>query len=117
MPSRFIRSGRRPFATSWIFQTSFGPRLTSSPLSKTTGPPNPSLQRLFEHRAAGERFRIVLGKTAQHADAPHALALLRARRERPCRRAAEQRDELAAPHSITSSARASSVGGTVRRIA
>src|SRR5262249_10321752 len=29
-------------------------------------------------------------------------------------RAAEQRDELAAPHSITSSARASSVGGTVR---
>ena len=30
------------------------------------------------------------------------------------RRAAEQRDELAAFHSITSSARASSVGGTVR---
>ena len=40
--------------------------------------------------------------------------LLRARRERPRgRRAAEQRDELAPPHSITSSARASSVGGTV----
>src|SRR5262245_51902804 len=33
----------------------------------------------------------------------------------PRRRAAEQRDELAAPdHSITSSARASSVGGTSR---
>ena len=30
------------------------------------------------------------------------------------RRAAEQRDELAPFHSITSSARASSVGGTVR---
>ena len=30
------------------------------------------------------------------------------------RRAAEQRDERAAPHSITSSARASSVGGTSR---
>src|SRR5262249_14112163 len=45
----------------------------------------------------------------------HALALLRARRERPSRRAAEQRDELAAPHhSITSSARASSVAGTSR---
>ena len=44
-----------------------------------------------------------------------ALALLRARGERPCgRRAAEQRDELAPPHSITSSARASSVGGTSR---
>src|SRR5262249_29585127 len=36
--------------------------------------------------------------------------LLRARRERPRRRAAEQRDEVASSHSITSSARASSVG-------
>src|SRR5262249_52601796 len=40
--------------------------------------------------------------------------LLRLRRERPRRRAAEQRDELAAFHSITSSARASSVGGISR---
>src|SRR5262249_47705842 len=45
--------------------------------------------------------------------------LLRLRRQRPRRRrAAEQRDELAAlhrcNHSITSSARASSVGGTSR---
>jgi hypothetical protein len=41
--------------------------------------------------------------------------LLRARRDRPRRRAAEKRDELAPPdHSITSSARASSVGGTWR---
>ncbi len=31
----------------------------------------------------------------EHADAPHPLALLRPRRERPRRRAAEQRDELA----------------------
>src|SRR5262249_25061015 len=37
--------------------------------------------------------------------------LLRARRERPRRRAAEERDEIAPHHSITSSARASSVGG------
>ena len=43
------------------------------------------------------------------------IGLLRARVERPyCRRAAEQRDKLAPPHSITSSARASSVGGTSR---
>src|SRR5262245_56426596 len=44
------------------------------------------------------------------------LRLLRTRRDRPSRRrAAEQRDELAAPdHSITSSARASSVGGISR---
>ena len=35
----------------------------------------------------------------EHADAPHPLALLRARRERPRRRrAAEQRDEFAPPH-------------------
>src|SRR5262249_32307482 len=41
--------------------------------------------------------------------------LLRTRRERPRgRRAAEQRDEVAALHSITSSPRATSVGGTVR---
>src|SRR5262249_8743842 len=41
--------------------------------------------------------------------------LLRARRERPRDRAAEQRDELPASHySITSSARASSVGGISR---
>ena len=41
--------------------------------------------------------------------------LLRHRRERPRRRrAAEQRDELAAFHSITSSARASRVGGISR---
>ena len=40
--------------------------------------------------------------------------LLRARRQRPSRRAAEQRDERAASHSITSSARASRVGGISR---
>src|SRR5258708_37663129 len=43
------------------------------------------------------------------------MSLLRARRERPHRRrAAEQRDELAAVHSITSPAIASSLSGTVR---
>ena len=45
----------------------------------------------------------------------HALALLRPRRERPRnRRTAEQREELAPLHSITSSARASNVGGISR---
>jgi hypothetical protein len=53
----------------------------------------------------------------QDADAPYPLALLRPRRERPRRcRAAKQSDELASlhlrGHSITSSASASSVGGT-----
>src|SRR5262249_46960951 len=40
--------------------------------------------------------------------------LLRARRERPCRRAAKQRYEVAAFHSMASSARPSSVIGKVR---
>src|SRR5262249_49572579 len=40
--------------------------------------------------------------------------LLRTRRERPRRRTAEQRDELAPLHSLTSLATESSVGGIVR---
>ena len=50
-----------------------------------------------------------------HADQPHRAGGLRARRERPCDcRTAEKRDELAPSHSITSSARARSVGGMSR---
>jgi len=48
----------------------------------------------------------------------HRNALLRARRERPRgSRAAEQRDEFAALHSITSSARNRKVSGIMRLIA
>src|SRR5262249_49570189 len=57
------------------------------------------------------------GFTIRAAEQPNHrhCRLLRARRERPRRRrAAEKRYELATPHSITSSARASSVGGTSR---
>src|SRR6516164_496965 len=51
----------------------------------------------------------------QETDEANSLALLRTRRERPCHRpATEQSDEVAPPHSITSSARASREGGTVR---
>jgi hypothetical protein len=43
-------------------------------------------------------------------DAPHPLALLRPRRERPRNRStAEHRDELAPLHSITSSVRAARI--------
>src|SRR5262245_18183453 len=69
-------------------------------------------ERLREGRVADLPFRIVRGQVRKHADAPHPLCLLRARRHWPRRRPAEQRDELAALHSITSSAVASSVGGT-----
>src|SRR5258708_6399204 len=69
----------------------------------------------MERRQAGLCLRIVCGEWHKHADAPHALGLLRARRQRPPdRRAAEQRDEVAAPHSITSSARNTIDSGTVR---
>src|SRR5262245_27619576 len=69
-----------------------------------------------------EEICIKWGLSRQHtdkADAQHLRLLLRTRRERPsCRSAAEQRDELAplhrCNHSITSSARASSVAGTSR---
>src|SRR5262245_37398447 len=66
---------------------------------------------------APERFGElidILRNRPQHPDHRQA-ALLRARREWPrgCR-AAEQRDELSAPHSITSSTLASSCGGTSR---
>src|SRR5262249_12552169 len=54
------------------------------------------------------------GDKTQKADACN-LRLLRPHRERPrCRRAAEQRDEIAALHSITSSAIASSLSGTAK---
>src|SRR6516162_3202590 len=54
-------------------------------------------------------IRRALGEKSDHRHS----RLLRARRARPRCRAAEQRYELAAfHHSITSSARASSVGGT-----
>src|SRR5262249_56230300 len=47
----------------------------------------------------------------------HGHRLLRVRRERPRSGDAEQRDELATPHSITSSARATKAGGTARTTA
>src|SRR5262249_16097630 len=66
------------------------------------------------HEGRGPRIPVQRRARPQKADGRE-LRLLRARRERPRhRRAAEQRDELAPLHSITSSARARSVGGTSR---
>src|SRR5438132_4948633 len=55
-------------------------------------------------------FRVGLRAMHQDTEAPDSAALLRARRKRPRRRATEKRDELAAFHSITSSASASRLG-------
>jgi hypothetical protein len=48
---------------------------------------------------------IILSKAHKHADAPHPLALLRGRRYRPRRHTAKFCNELAALHSIISSAK------------
>src|SRR5262249_34284530 len=57
----------------------------------------------------------VASNSDQHADPSPPLSVLRAPRERPCCRCtANERDELATPHSITSSAATSSLSGTVR---
>src|SRR6516165_6590154 len=67
--------------------------------------------QLVEQR---EMMRRVAWTGVQAADAISPPGFLRARRERPRGRTAEQRNELATLHSITSSAVASSLSGTVR---
>src|SRR5262249_55617149 len=73
------------------------------------------LKALLKKGDARTDIGIAFGDRHQHAYAPHALGLLRARRNRPTRRrAAKQRHELAALHSITSSARTRNDSGIVR---
>src|SRR5262249_40713231 len=50
----------------------------------------------------GLSLGIVGSSGGEHADAPHSLGLLRPRRERPRRRAAYKRHEIASVHSSTS---------------
>src|SRR6516164_879096 len=71
------------------------------------------LQDLLERRDTYLTLWIVSRHVHEHANAPPALRLLRTHRERPHRHAAEQRDELAPSHSITSSAVSRSDGATV----
>src|SRR5579862_4951226 len=56
------------------------------------------LQRFGEFGQARLRLRIALGVSHQHADPAHTAGLLRARGERPGRRAADKRDELPPLH-------------------
>src|SRR5262245_8250575 len=90
-------------------------RPASVDLGVTALSPPELLEPLPERRDMGLYFQVALSITHQHTNPSHTLALLPARRNRPRnrRRAAEQRDELAPPHSITSSARASKVAGTL----
>jgi hypothetical protein len=52
-------------------------------------------QSLIERCKARLKYGIISGCGQEHADAPHAFAWLRTRRERPRCRAAEKRYELA----------------------
>src|SRR5262245_3017122 len=78
--------------------------------------PSQLLQALHHCGVPLRDVRIVRGPAArEYADAPHPLTLLCARRDRPRRRRAEKRDEIApSDHSITSSASARRVGGISR---
>jgi hypothetical protein len=52
--------------------------------------PTQACKRLRERRDVSPRL-LVFDTQHEHADAPHEVVLLRGRRERPRRRAAEQR--------------------------
>src|SRR5262245_32626721 len=82
-----------------------------SGIKSTRSPPRQS--PLLEALPESAQQLFVLRYGAEDPDHRH-RRLLRARRERPRACTAEQRNELAALHSITSSAVESSVGGTVR---
>src|SRR5215472_11223640 len=56
------------------------------------------LETLQERAEAGLKFPIVRSRGQENANEAHLLALLRARRERPRRRTAEQTDEGAPFH-------------------
>src|SRR5262249_59639883 len=72
------------------------------------------LKWLCKKLASCFRLRIVRPKDFEYANDACALYRLCIRCNGPGRRAAEQRDELTTPHSITSSAMASSPGGKLR---
>ena len=77
-------------------------------------PPAEIAEGSLEGADARRYFRIGRGQNIDDGYAPSALRRLRPCYQRPRRRAAEQRDELPPFHSITSSARESSVAGTSR---
>ena len=78
---------------SCVFAHSVGLVVAPSIVDADVLPDSPTqlLQALCKSRQAGVSFHIVRSEWREHADAPHPLGLLRARRERPrCCRAAER---------------------------
>jgi hypothetical protein len=93
----------------WNVSLSRDPPPASGHRHARCGPrPSPTPANLAECGEASLCGSVVRTCTHEHPDAPHALTLLHPRRKRPRCHAAEQRNELAAYHSITSSARAKS---------
>src|SRR6516225_7109238 len=91
-----------------------GTRITIIDQDVAAGRPSELPEALPETLKITLRVRVVLRDSQQYGDPPHLVALLRVRRERPPRRAAKQRDELAPLHySKTSSARPDRGRGTV----
>lgn len=60
--------------------------------------PTQLLQAFPECGDARLSLRFIFGDAHQHSDAPHAIGLLRTRRQRPRSRAAKKANELATPH-------------------
>src|SRR5579863_892471 len=71
-------------------------------------------QRLFKDRYVRLKVGIARSATQKYANPSDAFGLLRVRGDGQYRRAADKRDELSPPHSITSSASASRSRGILR---
>src|SRR5262249_55725860 len=69
--------------------------------------PSVASQRLGKGRHNPLAQWIVLGESYQYADTAHPIRLLGVPGDWPCCGSAENREELAPPHTMTSSARAS----------
>jgi hypothetical protein len=81
-----------------ILMSASVPAAVARDLNVIADGPAQSLHPLQKCSVADLHVRIVRCVGHERAHAPHGLALLRARRERPRRRAANKRNELAAPH-------------------
>src|SRR5262245_23154911 len=109
--------GREPHQFLRILAIAVNPARSPTEVDSQVAAHRPTelLQPLQERCEASLVVGIVRIPRHEHTDPPHPLRLLRARREWPRgRRSADQRYELAALHSITSSASASSLSGIWR---
>jgi hypothetical protein len=111
----YVRLGGDQLFREWLILICAGGRKANFDLNVAALGPSALFKSLPKGGKPHLRFRIVLGVTYQHPYPSHSVGLLCTRHKWPRRRrAAQQSDELAPLHSITSSARASSCGGTVR---